>query len=115
MVRRSLGTAGMLLIAVVAAAALHSAHAQDAVALTISIRDHKFDPPELRAPAGQAITLTVKNLDPIAAEFESKDLHVEKVIAAKGQGVLRIRAQKPGRYSFFDDFHQDTTGTLVVE
>jgi hypothetical protein len=42
-------------------------------------------------------------------------LHVEKVIAASGQGVVRIRGQKPGRYNFFDDFHQDTQGTLVVE
>jgi plastocyanin len=105
----------LLVAAALIVGAALSAQAQDAVALTISIKDHKFDPPELRAPAGKAITLTVKNLDPIAAEFESKELHVEKVIAAKGQGLIRIRPQKPGRYNFVDDFHQDTQGTLVVE
>jgi hypothetical protein len=116
MIRRTLSAAGLLLAAmVIVTGAPFAARAQDAVALTISIKDHKFDPPELRAPAGKAITLTVKNLDPIAAEFESKELHVEKVIAANGQGVVRIRAQKAGRYNFFDDFHQDTQGILVVE
>jgi plastocyanin len=116
MIRNAFNKAGLLLVAAMfVASGTAGARAQDAVALTISIKDHKFDPPELRAPAGKAITLTVKNLDPIAAEFESKELHVEKVIAANGQGVIRIRAQKVGRYNFFDDFHQDTQGTLVVE
>jgi Cupredoxin-like domain len=108
MIRNAFNKAGLLLVAAMfVAGGAAGAHAQDTVALTISIK--------LRAPAGKAITLTVKNLDPIAAEFESKELHVEKVIAANGQGVVRIRAQKVGRYNFFDDFHQDTQGTLVVE
>jgi hypothetical protein len=25
-----------------------------------------------------------------------------------------VRPQQPGRYGFFDDFHHDTKGTLVV-
>jgi hypothetical protein len=26
-----------------------------------------------------------------------------------------VRALSPGRYGFFDDFHQETRGTLVVQ
>jgi hypothetical protein len=48
-------------------------------------------------------------------EFESVSLRVEKVIASGGEGVVNVRALAPGRYEFFDDFHQETRGVLVVE
>ena len=58
----------------------------------------------------------VKNLDSTAAEFESKTLRVEKVVAPGGEITMQIRPLNPGRYHFFDDFHQDTTeGDLIVE
>src|SRR5689334_3508096 len=69
----------------------NAANAADEVELTISIKDHKFEPAELKAPAGKAIKLTVKNLDASAEEFESHSLKVEKVIAGKGTAVIRIR------------------------
>ena len=47
-------------------------------------------------------------------EFESVSLRVE-VIAAGGEGSVNVRALAPGRYEFFDDFHQQTRGTLVVQ
>jgi hypothetical protein len=31
------------------------------------------------------------------------------------EGVVNVRALAPGRYEFFDDFHQEARGTLVVE
>jgi hypothetical protein len=89
--------------------------AQDTVALTLTIKDRKFEPAELRAPAGKALSVTIKNLDGVAAEFESKVLKVEKIIAARGEGTVFIRPQKPGRYNFFDDFNQKAQGVLVVE
>ena len=48
-------------------------------------------------------------------EFESVSLRVEKVIAPRSEGVVNVRALAPGRYEFFDDFHQQTRGVLVVE
>jgi len=89
--------------------------AEDAVPLAITMKDHKFDPNELHAPAGKPLAVRVKNLDAIAAEFESAELHVEKIVTPDGEGMVYIRPQKPGRYNFFDDFHHDTTGVLVVE
>jgi len=48
-------------------------------------------------------------------EFQSVSLGVEKVIAAGSEGVVNVRALAPGKYEFFDDFHQETRGTLVVQ
>jgi uncharacterized protein (DUF58 family) len=82
----------------------------------LTIKDHKFSPAEVRAPANQAFTIVVKNLDSTAAEFESKSLRVEKIIAPRGEVSMQIRPLNAGRYRFFDDFHQATTeGELVVE
>ncbi len=93
-----------------------SAFAQDAAQLVISVKDHKFDPAELEAPAGKPIVLRVKNLDPTPMEFESNSLRVEKVLTGNGEAVINIRPQAAGRYDFFDDFHASTTkGVLVVK
>ena len=83
-------------------------------AVTISVKDHHFQPAQVDAPANQPLSITVKNLDADAMEFESVSLRVEKVIAAGSEGIVRVRALAPGRYEFFDDFHQQTRGTLVV-
>jgi len=48
-------------------------------------------------------------------EFESVSLRVEKIIAPGSEGVVNVRALSPGRYEFFDDFHHETRGTLVVQ
>ena len=82
--------------------------------LSLTIRNHQFEPAEVHAPAGKPIVFTIKNLDSIATEFESGVLHVEKVIQPGGQAVVHVRPLEPGRYNFFDDFHRDTQGFLVV-
>ena len=56
----------------------------------MSIKDHRFSPAEIHAPANTAITLTVKNLDKTPEEFESKPLRVEKVIAGGDQTTVHI-------------------------
>lgn len=88
--------------------------ADDAVTLSISIKDHKFVPAELHAPAGKPISIHVKNLDSIVAEFESSDLHIEKIVPAGNEASVYVRPLQPGRYNFYDDFHHDTQGFLVV-
>ena len=105
----------MICAVVAAGICVGSLSAEESAAVAISVKAHQFEPAELHAPANKPISVRIKNLDPIAMEFESKDLHFEKIVAAKGEGVVFIRPQKPGRYVFFDDFHQDTQGTLVVE
>lgn len=103
--------------AVVAAAVIawvKPARAEDPVSLSLTIKDYKFEPPELHAPPGKAIAIHVKNLNTIPSEFESSDLHFEKIVPVGSEAVVRVRPLQPGRYTFFDDFHRATQGTLVV-
>jgi hypothetical protein len=91
-----------------------AAQAQDAV-VHITVKNRRFEPASPRAPANRPITLRVRNLDSTPMEFESVRLRVEKVVAPNSEGVINVRALAPGRYEFFDDFHKQTRGTLVVE
>ncbi len=104
----ALFVAPMLLLGVAAA------RAEDTVMLSITIKDHKFEPAELHAAASKPITIHVTNLNTIVSEFESSDLHFEKIVPVGKEATVFVRPLQPGRYTFFDDFHHDTQGVLVV-
>ena len=83
---------------------------------SLTIKDHKFDPAELKIPADKAATLVVKNLDATPEEFESKPLRIEKVVPPNSEASFQIRPLKPGRYKFVGEFHEDSAkGEIVVE
>jgi plastocyanin len=105
----------LLLGALLAVAADRPAMADDTVQLSITMKDHVFDPAELHAPPGKTIAIHVKNENNIVSEFESSDLHFEKIVPVGGEGVVYVRPQQPGRYNFYDDFHHETQGFLVVQ
>jgi plastocyanin len=90
------------------------ARAEDAT-LEVSVKDHQFQPAEFKAAAGTAIVFKVKNLGAEPVEFESEPLQFETVVKPNAEITVKVKPQKPGRYVFFDDLHQDTKGTLVVE
>lgn len=106
---------GAILAAAAAVAVATGAGAQGGAAVQIAVKDHRFQPAQPHAPANRPLTITIKNLDAAAMEFESVSMRVEKVIPGGGQGSVHVRPLAPGRYEFFDDFHSATTGTLVVE
>jgi plastocyanin len=92
------------------------AFADDAVQVQITLRDHKFDPAETTVPAGKPIVIQLANQDATPAELESKELRIEKVAPGGGSIAVKVRALKPGRYRFFDDYHEATTqGFLVAQ
>jgi hypothetical protein len=101
-------------IAIAAAVAAYPVLAQQSVSLTVTVKNHRFQPAELHGPAHVPIVLHVKNLDSTPMEFESVSLRVEKVVIGNGEGIVRLRPLSAGRYNFFDDFHQETRGVLVV-
>jgi hypothetical protein len=103
------------LAALLVATASLSATAQQAASVTISVKNHRFQPAEVHAPANVPIELHIKNLDAAPMEFESVSLRVEKVVTGNGAGIIRIRPLAPGRYEFFDDFHPETRGALVTK
>lgn len=78
------------------------------------IRDHKFDPAELRIPAGQKIKLTIDNQDATAEEFDSRTLNREKVIPPKSKGIVYIGPVKPGHYPFVGEFHDKTAKGVII-
>ena len=89
--------------------------AQQATEIQLTYSNGQFQPSEVNAPADKPITFRVKNLDAKAMEFESKSLRVEKVVAASSEGVINVRALKPGRYEFYDDFNEKARGALIVQ
>ncbi|MBO0718080.1 MAG: cupredoxin domain-containing protein [Rhizobiales bacterium] len=104
----------ILAVVLLASAVARRARAEDAVSLSLTIKDGKFEPAELHAPGGRALEIHVTNRNAIPSEFESSDLHFEKIVPAGKDAVVRVRPQQPGRYNFFDDFHRETQGVLVV-
>ena len=68
-----------------------TAAAQETVTLRTSIKDHRFQPSELKAPANTPLTLAVRNLDPTPEEFESRTLRVEKVVAPNSEITIQLR------------------------
>ncbi|MFO1117889.1 MAG: cupredoxin domain-containing protein [Beijerinckiaceae bacterium] len=107
-----------LLSGALAAGALASAPAlaEDTTAIVLTLKDHKFQPAEVKAPAKKPIVITVKNLDTTPAEFESKDLKLEKVVKGGAEITLNVRALSPGKYKFFDEYNEKTAvGYLIVE
>jgi plastocyanin len=110
------GTLSLAVCASALVASISSALAADAAELTVSIKDHKFDPSELKAAAGTPIKLTVNNRDATAEEFESGSLKVEKVIAGKGTAVIRLKPLAKGSYPFVGEYHERTAkGVLIAE
>ncbi|WP_271671591.1 cupredoxin domain-containing protein [Bradyrhizobium sp. CCBAU 51627] len=94
---------------------LSTASAQQATEIQISYSNGQFQPHEVRAPADKPVVFRIRNLEGKAMEFESTSLRVEKVVTAKSQGVINVRALKAGRYEFYDDFNEKARGALVVE
>jgi hypothetical protein len=82
--------------------------------ITIIIRNHKFEPAEVRVPANKRVTITVLNDDPTPEEFESAPLKVEKVIPGKSKATVRIGPLAPGRYPFIGEFNEATAKGVVI-
>ena len=82
----------------------------------IIIKDHKFLPAELTVPADQKVKLVVDNQDATPEEFESYDLHREKIIQGNSRTIIFIGPLKAGTYKYFGEFHEDTAkGTITAK
>jgi len=78
------------------------------------IREHRFEPVELKVPANQRIKLVVHNQDATAEEFESHALNREKVVPAKSKVTIFIGPLKPGRYAFVGEYNETSAKGVVV-
>lgn len=95
------------------AATMGLARAQDPE-VKLVIKNHQFEPAEVKVPAGKKIKLIVDNQDSTAEEFESHVLNREKVIPPKSKATIFIGPLKPGRYPFVGEFNEATAKGVVV-
>ena len=109
--RRLLPRLGLLPLLALGVALLAQA---DEATYALTIKDHRFAPTEIEIPAGKKITLTVKNLDATPEEFESLELHREKVVTGGQEITVYIGPLRPGRYEFFGDFNPQTARGHIV-
>lgn len=83
---------------------------------TLVIKNHRFEPAELKVPANQRVKLIVHNQDGTPEEFESHALNREKVVPAGAKTTIFVGPLKPGRFDFVGEYHEATAkGTLVAE
>ena len=81
----------------------------------LAIVNQAFEPDTLTIPAEQRVKIMVMNKDSIPAEFESNDFHAEVVIPGKTELPVYVRPLEPGIYHFFNEFHPESKGTLIVK
>ncbi|TAK46638.1 MAG: cupredoxin domain-containing protein [Xanthobacteraceae bacterium] len=107
-----------MIIALAAVALLlgasHRAPAEDEPVFRIEFNDGKVVPQRLEVPARRRFKLELHNVGQTPAEFESKELRKEKVLAPNSSSTLVIRTLDPGDYDFFDDFHPDAPPAVLV-
>lgn len=99
---------------VLAALTLCAAPAFAADAIPVTLKDHKFSPAVIKVKANAPSMIALTNMDPTAEEFDSPALKVEKVVAGKGKGNIRIRALAKGSYPFTGEYHAGTAKGVVV-
>ena len=102
------------LIAALVAFACAPARAQEEPTFQIVFKNGVIAPKRLEVPAKTRFRLEIDNEDDTPAEFESVELHKEKVLAPHSQTVMVIRTLDPGEYSFFDDFHPGADPAMLV-
>ncbi len=81
----------------------------------IALKNNQFIPSQLQIPAGTKVKLVVGNDNSIPSEFESSQLHREKIVPPGQEVTVFVGPLDPGSYEFFDDFHPQTRGHLIVK
>ena len=92
----------------------HSFAEEEEPVFTIAFKDGAVAPLRLEVPANRRFQLLLRNDGETPAEFESSELHKEKVLAPKTAAILVIRTLDPGEYPFFDDFHPDAPKAVLI-
>ena len=84
--------------------------------MLLVIKNHQFEPVELKVPAGQRVKLILHNQDSTPEEFESHDLNREKIVPPGAKASIFIGPLKAGRYAFVGEYHEASAkGVVVVE
>jgi Cupredoxin-like domain len=91
-----------------------AAEAKDPVTYEVTLKDQTFTPAELKVPAGEPFIIRVKNENDAPAEFESKEMKFEKIVAGHSSILVKVKALPGGTFEFVDEYHEDTARGTVV-
>jgi Cupredoxin-like domain len=104
----------VLIAAAVLALGATEGRAQDMPVFSIEFKDGVITPLRTEVPARRAFKIELHNTGTTPAEFESIELHREKVLAPQSTTFIVFRTLDPGEYKFFDDFHPDAPQAVLV-
>jgi len=113
--KRSRGLTVLCALTLLLVAVPMAGWAADMPVFDLMMQNHKFEPATLKVPADVKFKVRVTNKNPVPAEFESAEFNREKIVLPGRTVTVFIGPLKAGQYHFFDDFHQETKGVLVVE
>ncbi|MBI2719317.1 MAG: cupredoxin domain-containing protein [Rhizobiales bacterium] len=90
--------------------------AEDPVIYELSLKGTAFTPAEFEVPADKAFIIKFSNGNAAPAELEAKELNIEKVAPGNSVIIVRVKAQRPGKYLFVDEFQENVAkGTVIVK
>jgi hypothetical protein len=90
--------------------------APESIIPEIRLENGHFQPAKLSVTADNPFQIKVTNHSPAAIEFESFELHRERVVQPGETITIYIPALRAGTYRFFDDFNNSTPqGTIVAK
>jgi hypothetical protein len=108
------GYSAAIVLSLAVAGAAPPALADEMPSFRIEFKDGTIAPMRLDVPAGTPFKIELHNTGKSAAEFESVEMHREKVISPESSTFLVIRRLDAGEYKFFDDFNPDAPPALIV-
>src|SRR5690242_16263664 len=73
-----------------------AAQAKDPVTYEITLKGQAFTPAELNVPAGEPFIISLKNENDAPAEFESKEMKFEKIVAGHSKIIVKVKALPGG-------------------
>ena len=107
--RLGLGLSALLLLSV-------AAQAEDPVTYELSLKGTAFIPAEIEVPADKPFIIKFSNGNAAPAELEAKELNIEKVAPGNSAIMVRVKAQRPGKYLFVDEYQEDVAkGHVIVK
>ena len=108
--------ASVALLAAAWIAASGGALAEGLHTVSLTMKGGRLVPETLEIPAATRTKIVVRNEGPGPAEFESRALRLEKVLAPGATSFVVVAPQRPGEYDMFDEFHPATgKGRIVVK
>ena len=98
----------------VALALMGACFADDGAMPQVRFDHGNFEPAQVTVQANRPFKVKVTNGSDAAIEFESFELHRERVVPPGETITVHMPSLAPGNYQFFDDFHHEVPKGLIV-